>query len=242
MSVTTELREGLAALTPEQKGLFEEARHLIEKNAKRLLKRFAGLVSMAALRSAGDLALLLAAQRYDAGRGVSFETYAQDRITGAMLDEVRAESRAQKLALAFYRASTQAIGGQPDEFKVFDHGPIQAQKGVRAAAVASAAAMFVQMQAAREAEARAEGSAEDELVRREAAARAGAALGGARKGLAKDDAVVLRLVYDEGRQLQEAAEVMGISISTMYRRHSRMLKHLEVRLRAAGVDGVPVDR
>lgn len=67
------------------------ARHagLIDRTARRLASRTAGAVSADDLWSAGALGLLDAARRFDASRDVRFETYAEHRIRGAMLDEMR---------------------------------------------------------------------------------------------------------------------------------------------------------
>ncbi|HET6438601.1 MAG TPA: FliA/WhiG family RNA polymerase sigma factor [Anaeromyxobacter sp.] len=67
------------------------ARHgaLIDRCARRLAARSGHIVSPEDLWSAGAMGLLEAAQRFDAGRDVRFETYAEHRIRGAMLDEMR---------------------------------------------------------------------------------------------------------------------------------------------------------
>jgi RNA polymerase sigma factor for flagellar operon FliA len=67
------------------------ARHaeLIDRAARRLSARTAGAVSADDLWSAGALGLLDAARKFDATREVRFETYAEHRIRGAMLDEMR---------------------------------------------------------------------------------------------------------------------------------------------------------
>jgi len=67
------------------------ARHgaLIDRCARRLAARSGHAVSPEDLWSAGALGLLEAAKRFDAGREVRFETYAEHRIRGAMLDEMR---------------------------------------------------------------------------------------------------------------------------------------------------------
>ena len=51
--------------------------------------RVPGHVSRDDLASAGMLALVQAARSFDAGRGVTFATYASTRIRGAMVDELR---------------------------------------------------------------------------------------------------------------------------------------------------------
>jgi RNA polymerase sigma factor for flagellar operon FliA len=73
-------------------------------DADELIQRYAPLIDRAARRitirtglksafddlwSAGALGLLEAAPRYDAARGVTFETFVEHRIRGAMLDELR---------------------------------------------------------------------------------------------------------------------------------------------------------
>ena len=67
------------------------ARHadLIDRAARRLASRTAGAVSADDLWSAGALGLVDAARRFDASRDVRFETFAEHRIRGAMLDEMR---------------------------------------------------------------------------------------------------------------------------------------------------------
>lgn len=67
------------------------ARHadLIDRAARRLASRTAGAVSADDLWSAGALGLIEAARRFDASREVRFETFAEHRIRGAMLDEMR---------------------------------------------------------------------------------------------------------------------------------------------------------
>jgi len=67
------------------------ARHsaLIDRAARKIAARTAGLLSAEDLWSAGALGLVDAARRFDASRDVRFETFAEHRIRGAMLDEMR---------------------------------------------------------------------------------------------------------------------------------------------------------
>lgn len=69
---------------------------LIKKHGElidRVATRLAARVGMASLRdelwSAGALGLIDAARRFDAARGIRFETFVEHRVRGAMLDELR---------------------------------------------------------------------------------------------------------------------------------------------------------
>ncbi len=77
--------------TPEQDdgALIARYGHLIERAARRLALRAGSAQLVDDLWSAGALGLLEAARRFDQGRTVKFETFAEHRIRGAMLDELR---------------------------------------------------------------------------------------------------------------------------------------------------------
>ena len=62
---------------------------LVERVARRLVLRTGLSSAYDDLWSAGALGLLEAVRRFDAERGVTFETFAEHRIRGAMLDELR---------------------------------------------------------------------------------------------------------------------------------------------------------
>jgi RNA polymerase sigma factor for flagellar operon FliA len=67
------------------------ARHaaLVDRVARRVASRTAGAVAPEDLWSSGAMGLLEAARRFDAARDVRFESFAEHRIRGAMLDEMR---------------------------------------------------------------------------------------------------------------------------------------------------------
>jgi RNA polymerase sigma factor FliA len=65
---------------------------LVRHAIGRLAGRLPGSVDVENLESAGVLGLVEAANRFDADRGVKFETYAYTRIRGAILDEMRRNS------------------------------------------------------------------------------------------------------------------------------------------------------
>jgi RNA polymerase sigma factor FliA len=62
---------------------------LIERGARRIVMRTGLHSAYDDLWSAGALGLIEAARRFDGARGASFETFAEHRVRGAMLDELR---------------------------------------------------------------------------------------------------------------------------------------------------------
>ena len=69
--------------------LIERYAPLVKRIAYHLLARLPANVQVEDLIQAGMIGLLEVANKYDASKGASFETYAGIRIRGAMLDEVR---------------------------------------------------------------------------------------------------------------------------------------------------------
>lgn len=75
-------------LTDKEECLKEYA-HLVKRIAHHMMAKLPGSVEVDDLIQAGMMGLLDAASRYDELRGAQFETYAAQRIRGAMLDELR---------------------------------------------------------------------------------------------------------------------------------------------------------
>ena len=67
-----------------------EYAHLVKRLAHQMMARLPHSVQIDDIIQAGMMGLLDAASRYDEVHGAQFETYATQRIRGAMLDELRA--------------------------------------------------------------------------------------------------------------------------------------------------------
>lgn len=67
----------------------EEYAPLVKRIAHHMMMRMPASVQVEDLIQAGMIGLLEAAQKYDASRGASFETYAGIRIRGSIVDEMR---------------------------------------------------------------------------------------------------------------------------------------------------------
>ncbi|MFP3637662.1 RNA polymerase sigma factor FliA [Paraburkholderia sp. SIMBA_054] len=82
------MSEQSSRLDPEQ--LVEQYGPLVRKLARQFTAKVPpNAVDIDDMMSEGTLALLSAAKRYDPSQGTAFETYASQRIWGAMLDELR---------------------------------------------------------------------------------------------------------------------------------------------------------
>jgi RNA polymerase sigma factor for flagellar operon FliA len=88
---------------------------LVDRAARRIAARTGGAVAAEDLWSAGAMGLLEAARRFDGAQDVKFETFAEHRVRGAMLDELRRmdhlprrlRQEAEKLEAARSRVSQQ---------------------------------------------------------------------------------------------------------------------------------------
>jgi RNA polymerase sigma factor for flagellar operon FliA len=78
-----------ASANTDADDLIQRYSPLIDRAARRIAMRTGLKSAFDDLWSAGALGLLEAAPRFDAARGVSFETFVEHRIRGAMLDELR---------------------------------------------------------------------------------------------------------------------------------------------------------
>lgn len=78
-----------AASGSSEEEMLKKHASLIDRAARRLVARTGLSSAYDDLWSAGALGLLEAARRFDGSKGASFETFADHRIRGAMLDELR---------------------------------------------------------------------------------------------------------------------------------------------------------
>jgi RNA polymerase sigma factor FliA len=77
------------AIEQENRIDIEEYAYLVKRIAYHMMLRMPASVQVGDLIQAGMIGLIEAAQKFDGGRGASFETYAGIRIRGAIVDEMR---------------------------------------------------------------------------------------------------------------------------------------------------------
>lgn len=83
LAMYTETRQQTQAIS------IEDYAPLVKRIAHHMMMRMPASVQVDDLIQAGMIGLIEAAQKYDAGKGASFETYAGIRIRGAIVDEMR---------------------------------------------------------------------------------------------------------------------------------------------------------
>jgi len=75
--------------TGDKTAMLERYRDLVKIIVARMRTKLPSHVDVEELESIGMMGLLAAIERYDPGRGYTFQTYASVRIRGAILDELR---------------------------------------------------------------------------------------------------------------------------------------------------------
>lgn len=108
-------------------GLVRQYLPLVKRIAYHLMTRLPASVEVDDLIQAGLMGLLDAVERFDDGQGAHFETYATQRIRGAMLDELREADWASRNVRKAARQIEQAIhtleqrlGRPPSEQEIAD--------------------------------------------------------------------------------------------------------------------------
>lgn len=205
--------------------------HLLDRVARRIVARTGLHSAFDDLWSAGALGLLEAAKRFDAARGVTFETFVDHRIRGAMLDELRRmdhlprrlRSRTDDLQKAKKRLQDQ-LGREPSveelaaemkldleevggiEALMEPHVPLESLVGV----AADGDALDIESQIGR--------------------ARLVTSLAGAIKALPERLQTVLGLHYLEGLTYREIAKILDVSEPRVCQLHADGVKKLKAAL------------
>jgi RNA polymerase sigma factor FliA len=219
-----------ASATTAADDLIQRYGTLIDRVARRIVLRIGLKSAFDDLWSAGALGLLEAAGRFDAARGVSFETFVEHRIRGAMLDELRRmdhlprrlRSRADDLQKAKQKLSAR-LGREAttDEVAAELNVDLDEVSGIEALSEPHVSLETVAQAAASE-----EAGIEDRLAR----AQAAKALAASFQELPERLQTVLGLHYLEGLTYREIAKMMDISEPRVCQLHSDGLRKLRATL------------
>jgi RNA polymerase sigma factor for flagellar operon FliA len=216
--------------------------------AGRLAAGLPSSVDPADLVSYGIFGLLDAIERFEPARGFKFETYAVNRVRGAILDELRSidwvprsvRSRARAVERAFQLLEGQ-LGRSPSDAELaeaLDMTEPQLQAALAQISVLGVAALDETVKG---------GDRENGMRLGDAVADTGdgpveawektetrTMLAEAIRGLAERDRLVLSLYYFENLTLAEIGGVIGVSESRVCQIHTKAVLQLRARFAAAG--------
>ena len=223
---------GAYGARPSRDELIQRGLPIVRRLAFRLARRLPPNVDVGDLIGAGTEGLLKAIEAYDVGNAARFETYAEARVRGAILDELRGQDaltrhgrRQMGEVTRVMRKLESALGRAPEEQEVAAALGIEldayhklAQNLARAPALANLGALDPDDVA---------GSSDSagELETRELRSQLILAV----KRLPERTQTVLGLYYQEECTLAEIGEVLGVTDS----RVCQILGDATARLRAA---------
>lgn len=215
---------------------------LVKRIAYHMMAKLPSSVEVDDLIQAGMIGLLDAASRYDELRGAQFETYAVQRIRGAMLDELRGADwlprslrrDMRKIEVAINNAQ-QKLGRTPSESEIAKEMGISLQE-YQQLLQESRGAQLVYYE---------DFSAEDEedffdrfefdsdanplqILQDE---RFRAALVQAIERLPEREKMLMAMHYEQDMNLREIGEVLGVSESRVSQLHSQAVSRLRAALK-----------
>lgn len=108
--------------TANRDQLIQEHAHLVDKIAKRIIARLPSNVELDDLKSVGIIGLIDAIKKYSDDKGNHFRVYAEIRIRGAIMDELRSQDWVprsvrdrQSLIRKEYQRLSQTLGRSPTD-------------------------------------------------------------------------------------------------------------------------------
>ncbi len=218
--------------------LVNEHAPLVRRIAHHLASRLPECVQIEDLLQAGMVGLLDAARRYDASHGAAFSTYAEVRVRGAMLDELRrgdwvprsVHRRAREVAEAI-RAIEVSLGRPARDKEVAERLGITMEEYLVVLRDLSGQKLLsveelVELEGATGLELRAETA---DIFDEVADAYARDRLAEAIDELPERERQVLALYYDEGLNLREIGAVLEVTESRVCQIRSQAMLRLRAR-------------
>jgi RNA polymerase sigma factor for flagellar operon FliA len=209
--------------------------HLIDRVARRISARTAGTVTPGDLWSVGALGLIDAYRRFDPARAVKFESFAEHRIRGAMIDELREMDHLPRRLRADadkVRKARQTLGNQLGREPTVDE--LAAHLGMDYEDVDQLISLMQpSMAIAPELPLASPGALQDELL--DDADRVKHLAASIAK-LTERLQLVLSLHYVEGLTYKEIAQALEVSEARVCQIHGEAVKKLRVILEDVGVE------
>ena len=216
---------------------------LVRRLAHQMIAKLPANVELDDLIQVGMIGLTDALSRFDAGQGVQFETFATQRIRGAMLDELRggdwmsrgSRKQAREIEAAVHRLE-QRLGRAPAESE------IAAEMGLALADYQELLGKVRGTQLVYLEDMRGDEGDQDYLDRHVGDADANPlaqlqdrrmreALVAAIKSLPEREQYVMSMYYEHDMNLKEIAAVLGVTESRVCQLHSQSIARLRSKLR-----------
>ncbi len=219
----------------------EDYLYLVNRIAHHIMARMPSNVQVDDLIQAGMVGLLEAAQKYDAEKGASFETYAGIRIRGAIVDEMRRGDWAPRSVHRNTRRVAEAIkrlearlGRDAKDVEVASELGIPLDEYHEMLRDGNSTRLFSLEETFEEDEGRLHQSSVSEAligpaegVQKRSLKKA---LAEAITKLPEREQLVLSLYYDKELNLKEIGQVLGVSESRVSQIHSQAAMRLRARL------------
>ena len=219
---------------------------LVKYISERMAIRLPMNITKEELNSAGILGLFDALDKFDSEMGIKFETYAEHRIRGAILDELRKmdwlprsiRDDIRRIENAIISARTK-LGREPEDFEVARemsvkmdayHKLINKAQGVSLLNIDDplpngSTTIYAKQVSDRP-------SPLDDLAKKEIKE----VISGAIACLPKKEQLVLSLYYYDELTLKEIAEVLDLTESRISQIHSKAIISLRVKLKGSGLN------
>jgi RNA polymerase sigma factor for flagellar operon FliA len=219
--------------------LIEKYRYKVRAIALKLARDLPASVDVDDLYSMGYLGLMDAADKFDPRRGAKFDTYAEFRIRGAIIDELRKQDwvpRSARDRMDALHAAAEAIeartGVRPNNEEISQEMDMPLSK-FHEMIRDLGSQLLVNMEDMPEGWEQADSSMPDpfqEAVRKEAKAVVERLL----QSLPEQDRMVLNFYYYRGLNLKEIAAILGVTESRVSQIHGRAIMALKNGLSQKG--------
>ncbi|WKB54479.1 RNA polymerase sigma factor FliA [Eleftheria terrae] len=216
---------------------------LVRRLAHQMIAKLPANVEIDDLIQVGMIGLNDALSRFDAGQGVQFETFATQRIRGAMLDELRGADwmsrgtrKQQRTIEAAVHRLEQKLGRPPQESEIAKElGVTLGDYQDMLNKVRGTQLVYLEDMGS--------DSSEDDYLDRHVGDkdadplsqlndyRLRSALVEAIKGLPEREQYVMSMYYEQDMNLKEIAAVLGVTESRVCQLHSQSIARLRVKLR-----------
>ena len=223
--------------------LLKQYRPLVRRLAHQMIAKLPANVEIDDLIQVGMIGLSDALTRFDASRGVQFETFATQRIRGAMLDELRGndwmsrgDRRHQRTIETAVHKLEQRLGRAPSESEISrEMGLSLTEYQELLGKVRGTQLIYLEDMSGDEGD---EDFLDRHVVDEEASPlarladqRMREALVEAIKNLPEREQYVMSMYYEHDMNLKEIAAVLGVTESRVCQLHSQSVARLRAKLR-----------